>query len=255
MLYSVRMRAAEGGSHEQGGKHISGAEKLIQRDSLTETATNMLVRALEHSRGSADFINLTVEAVSLHSVQRTKCLPIRSVCTENPYEGRKRACETLIASGVSPEATKAGIGYLTDLSVSLRGAMLMDAQTGKRLDPLLLRGVRVSRMDVENEAAYKKWLQQQGYCNIHIREAVVLASKVMAASGMVAELCWSDDPEYTAGYVATSGQYIRFTQLKPAGSEIGGRVFFVKAGTDINSLITFLENTPVLIEVPVKEGP
>lgn len=29
MLYSVRMRAAEGGSHEQGGKHISGAEKLI----------------------------------------------------------------------------------------------------------------------------------------------------------------------------------------------------------------------------------
>lgn len=253
MLYSVRMRAAEGGSHEQGGKHISGAERLIQRDSLTETATNMLVRALEHSRGSADFINLTIEAVSLHSVQRTKCLPIRSVCTKSLDEGRKRAYETLLASGVSPEAATAGIGYLTGLSVSLRGAMLVDAQTGNRLDPFPLRGVRVSRMDVENEAVYKEWLNYQGYCNTHIREAVALASKVMTAPGVVAELCWSDDPEYTAGYVAMPRQYIRFTHLKLAGSEIGGRVFFVEAGTDMNSLITFLENTPVLIEVPVKE--
>ena len=29
MVYSIRMRAAKGGPHEQGGSHISGAERLV----------------------------------------------------------------------------------------------------------------------------------------------------------------------------------------------------------------------------------
>ena len=28
-LYSVRMRAAQGGPHENGGHHISGAERMV----------------------------------------------------------------------------------------------------------------------------------------------------------------------------------------------------------------------------------
>lgn len=28
-LYSVRMRAAQGGPHENGGHHISGAERIV----------------------------------------------------------------------------------------------------------------------------------------------------------------------------------------------------------------------------------
>ena len=29
-LYSVRMRAAQGGPHEKGGHHISGAERIVK---------------------------------------------------------------------------------------------------------------------------------------------------------------------------------------------------------------------------------
>ena len=29
MLYSIRMRASQGGPHEEGGRHISGAERIL----------------------------------------------------------------------------------------------------------------------------------------------------------------------------------------------------------------------------------
>ncbi|MCX7781956.1 MAG: 6-carboxyhexanoate--CoA ligase, partial [Negativicutes bacterium] len=38
MLYTVRMRAAQGGAHESGGRHISGAERLAAAPQLAELA-------------------------------------------------------------------------------------------------------------------------------------------------------------------------------------------------------------------------
>lgn len=32
MLYSVKMRSAQGGPHEQGGRHISGAERILSEE-------------------------------------------------------------------------------------------------------------------------------------------------------------------------------------------------------------------------------
>ena len=46
MHFSVRMRAAQGGAHENGGRHISGAERLIPRELLLETTQAMVQRAL-----------------------------------------------------------------------------------------------------------------------------------------------------------------------------------------------------------------
>jgi 6-carboxyhexanoate--CoA ligase len=66
---------------------------------------------------------------------------------------------------------------------------------------------------------------------------------------MVAELCWSDDPDYTAGYVAslTTG-YVRFPFLKERGDEKGGRAFFVdNVRVNIDSLMNYLQTTVVLI--------
>ena len=47
-----------------------------------------------------------------------------------------------------------------------------------------------------------------------MREALVLASKVQSAEGIVGELCWSDDPDYTVGYVACNGIYHRIPNMK-----------------------------------------
>ena len=44
MHFSVRMRAAQGGAHENGGRHISGAERLIPRELLLETTQAMVQR-------------------------------------------------------------------------------------------------------------------------------------------------------------------------------------------------------------------
>jgi 6-carboxyhexanoate--CoA ligase len=78
----------------------------------------------------------------------------------------------------------------------------------------------------------------------------VLAAKVLAAPGMVAELCWSDDPDYTAGYVAAPALgYVRFPHLKPAGEERGGRAFFVRrAGLELAALIDHLEQAVLLVD-------
>jgi 6-carboxyhexanoate--CoA ligase len=66
---------------------------------------------------------------------------------------------------------------------------------------------------------------------------------------MVAELCWSDDPDYTAGYVASlKTGYVRFPFLKERGDERGGRAFFVdKDSVNIASLIEYLQAAAVLI--------
>ncbi len=65
MLYSVKMRSAQGGPHEQGGRHISGAERILSEEKIEQAIVAMLHRAQKHQRGMADFISLKVEAVKL----------------------------------------------------------------------------------------------------------------------------------------------------------------------------------------------
>ncbi|WP_371368247.1 6-carboxyhexanoate--CoA ligase [Sporomusa rhizae] len=253
MLYSVRMRAAQGGAHEQGGTHISGAERLVGEAEWKQVAAEMLERAVSHSKGSADFINLIVETVSRNNVQEITCLPIQSVAGSDVPAGRKAAQAELIKAGVAPAAASAGVAAVAGLQGSMRGAMVLCAKTGKRLDDSGERGIRVSRMDIADNQAYLNWLRRQGYGNMHIREALVLASKVLSAPGVVAELCWSDDPEYTTGYIASATVYTRFTNLKPYGCSIGGRVFFVKENTDLAQLTDYLQYRPVMVKVPAEE--
>ncbi len=253
MLCSVRMRAAQGGSHEEGGKHISGAERLVSKEQLPVIAAAMINRALFHSRGEADFINITVETVPAQNIEEIACLSIVTSKVSGVTAGREAAKAELVRAGVSPAAVLTGMEALAGLRTSMRGAMLLDAQTGKRLDDRGERGIRVSRMDILDEENYIGWLKQQGYDNTHIREATILASKVMAAPGAVAELCWSDDPEYVAGYVAIPRAYTRFSQLKCYGSPIGGRIIFVKENTDVEQLIDYLQYQAVLIKVPEVE--
>mgnify|MGYP001615742007 FL=1 len=84
--------------------------------------------------------------------------------------------------------------------------------------------------------------------NPYIREAIILATKVANATDTIAELCWSDDPSYQAGYVASKRLgYVRFPYLKEEGSPFGGRAFFVDAKKiDLEKYINFLEQQAVL---------
>ena len=238
-LYSVRMRAAQGGPHEKGGHHISGAERIVKLDEVGSIAQSLAERALHHSKGTADFINITVDLIPPEKIRYIDCLKVEEHKTGSISESHQLATELLDGSVISKTAVHKAISLLKSLDKSMRGAMLVDAITGERLD-IGNRGVRVSHMDSFDSYALGD--------NEHMREALVLASKVQSADGIVGELCWSDDPDYTVGYVACNGVYHRIPNMKELGSNIGGRVFFVRSDIDSESVIEYLERAPVLVQ-------
>ena len=238
-LYSVRMRAAQGGPHEKGGHHISGAERIVKLEEVGTIAQSLAERALHHSKGTADFINITVDLIPPEKIRYIDCLKVEEYKTGSISESHQLVTDLLQGPNISEEAVHKAISLLKSLDKSMRGAMLVDAITGARLDTGD-RGVRVSHMDSFDSYALGD--------NEHMREALVLASKVQSADGIVGELCWSDDPDYTVGYVACNGVYHRIPNMKELGSDIGGRVFFVRSDIDSESVIEYLERAPVLVQ-------
>ena len=238
-LYSVRMRAAQGGPHEKGGHHISGAERIVKLEEVGAMAQSLADRALHHSKGTADFINITVDLIPPEKIRYIDCLKVEEHKTSSISESHQLATELLQGTHITKVAIQNAMTLLKELDSSMRGAMLVDATTGKRID-VGNRGVRVSHMDFFDSESLGE--------NEHMREALVLASKVQSVEGIVGELCWSDDPDYTVGYVACNGIYHRISKMKELGSHIGGRVFFVRSEIDRESVIEYLEKAPVLVQ-------
>ena len=238
-LYSVRMRAAQGGPHEKGGHHISGAERIVKLEEVGAMAQSLADRALHHSKGAADFINITVDLIPANEITYVDCLQVEEHRANTIAEAHQLAIELLQGIHITEVAIQNAMTFLKELDSSMRGAMLVDATSGERID-VGNRGVRVSHMDSFDSESLGD--------NEHMREALVLASKVQSVEGIVGELCWSDDPDYTVGYVACNGIYHRIPKMKELGSHIGGRVFFVRSEIDRESVIEYLEKAPVLVQ-------
>lgn len=242
-LYSIRMRAA------CCGEHISGAERIAAPEHLDTLSASLTRRALDHSKGIPDEIHITIEAIRPESVRHLPLPDMTTVQVVDVATGRQAARAELLRAGVGSAAIDQAMDTLAS-GAGMRGAMLIDAESGARLEPDRQRGVRASRMDLapDAEGELHTLLASRGLDNAHVREALVLASKVMHLPGFVAELCWSDDPDYSAGYVCTPGRgYVRYPQLKSLGDPHGGRAFFVR-GDQFNgaAVLTYLEQTPVL---------
>jgi len=180
-------------------------------------------------------------------------LPLRSLYCEDVYRARASAAERIVAAGVSRSAADAAVRLLAEGPAPgggvMRGAVLIDAVSGCRLESDSCRGVRVSRLGLAHalRESFAARMLGEGLDPRRVGEAVVLASKVQSAPGVMAELCWSDDPSYVTGYVATREGYFRYTPLKESGDRRGGRVFFVQPGVDLADLVNFLERTPFLV--------
>ena len=240
--YSVKMRAS------RDGAHISGAEKIVPAASVPKTVALLAERALTHAKGTPDFINLKVESPG--PVVRLSALPVMTNVTSTAAEGRRRAAELLASAGI---VRIDEIMSRFAESHSMRGAMLLDADTLERLEPDPARGVRATYMDdadslVKGSASGKN----------HYAEAIVLATKVQHAPGIVGEICVSDDPDYVTGYVATREiGYQRITVIKEKGDPNGGRIFLYRGPREqVAETIRFLEHQSVIVEnVPVLSTP
>ncbi|MFP7225304.1 6-carboxyhexanoate--CoA ligase [Priestia filamentosa] len=247
--YSVRMRASKSKPHEEGGKHISGGEQLVLFDEIRGAVDKLLHKSLTHSRGTPDFAQIQFEVVD-EPVQVISPLQVTTHTTNSVDEGQLLAQNLLMKCGVPfPIIQKAYL--LVEEYAELNGAILIDSKTGQRLDESYHngKGIRVSRMDWRDEN-FKKWNREiAANQNNRLKEALTLASKVSMHQATVAELCWSDDPDYTTGYVASKKfGYQRITTLKQYGNEQGCRIFFVDSSEDVTKYIDYLKTNPVLIQ-------
>ena len=229
MNYSVKMRA------EKESRHVSGAERIVHEDELEVAASALIKRARTHVSGAADFISIKISKIH-RPVQTIPALKVTQPETKNTEETKALLLSELNSLGLQGEK-------ILDLFYSIenmRGAILLDMNTLERLEPDAERGVRVTTMDYEgNDGAQKN----------HFKEALCLASKAASCEYIAAELCASDDPDYTIGYFASKTRgYVRLTNIKKAGLRRGGRVFlFSGKKENISQCIDFLENQPVMV--------
>lgn len=244
--YSVRMRSSIGGPHEDGGMHISGAERLIGEKKIKKSALEMIQRATNHTRGQADFISLKIEAIQENDIHYIPALPVNEVKNKSPHT-TKQVLKELVNSGtIRPNLLFSLYDWIIQDDVT-RGAIIVDINSGKRLDPFKNRGVRVSHFDWDTQVDENELGEQQVTHHERRAEAIALASKV-AAAGTILELCCSDDPEYTTGYLSYQHTFIRIPHMKKNNSPYGGRVFLIDSNTiNLDDYIHYLEKTPVLI--------
>ena len=247
-LYSIRMRASG------GGKHISGAERIVSSAAIDRAVKELIDRAMNKDR-APDQIAVQIEDLKGLSPRLLKALDVVTINAADPETGRADASQVLHMAGVSSKAVDTAVDQILGSAApsggNMRGAMIMDSETGERLEPDQERGVRASRLDWTDEAriAADRLLSGSGLTHFRIREALALATKVVHAPGVIAELCWSDDPDYTAGYVASfKTGYVRFPFLKREGEDRGGRAIFINRNTlDPAALLHYLQAEPVLI--------
>ena len=246
------MRAA--GSIDGLTRHLSGAERLIEEAQVPTAVSEMLARAAAKHPES---FNIAAEAVPDGACQHVQALPVQTVQCSSPPSAVEFAVELLSRAGVSRVVaanalSQLKIGLGPDGS-AMRGASLWDSRTGQRLESDQQRGVRTVRFDytADGAASVRAAMAAQGIASFRAREALAVATKTLW-SGVSAELCWSDEPGYTTGYVASPRDgYVRLPEFKDEGLG-GGRIFFIDTNTvDVDVVVNRLENSYVLIDPPI----
>ena len=214
---------------------------------IMRTMTELEHRAWTHSNGRPDDVVVSVHRVDEDEITHIPALTRETRHTQTVDDAHRAITEILRDAGI-PTAEHA-LNVRTRIR-GMRGAMLLDADTGERRDTKDIRGVRVTALenDMPTGADAAAERSSSAAAKPYYCEALTLASKVQYHPAVCAELCISDDPDYTTGYVSTPGRYVRIENIKPADSPQGGRVFLVR-GTDdeIADCIDYLENTAVIV--------
>jgi 6-carboxyhexanoate--CoA ligase len=252
-LWNIRMRASGmAGStrtDRNNGRevHISGAEGLYGPADIKKVVKKYVERALSHPKGRVDKIVLTIEDIGQKPCEISS-LPLATVKCQSPAEGRKIARRLLQSLGISERVTEKAFALIR--KGGMTGAAVITERRGIRLERDRQRGVRVSRLGLSRMAStsLSRRLSRLGINTDTVREALTLASKVMSSRRIIAELCVSDDPDYTTGYIASRRfGYVRIPNIKSVGGKEGGRAFFVREGAGIEEISNYLERVPVMI--------
>jgi 6-carboxyhexanoate--CoA ligase len=228
--------------------HISGAEGIYSDKERSKIIKEYCDRALTHPKGEPDRIVITVEKIR-QKPKMVKALSVTTLKCHAPSEAKKYIRQLLDLIGISGIAIENGLKVLAG-NKTMRGASLITSETGRRIESDRERGVRASSLGITTTAgrALSVRLKREGLDNTTVKEAIILASKVASCRQVMAELCVSDDPDYTTGYIASKRLgYVRIPNIKVKGSNKGGRVFFVYEDANLDTIIKFMEKTPLMI--------
>jgi len=228
------------------GRHISGQERIVKQSELEKTLLEL------HRRPTSewDFQNIKIELLKEPPTILESSLPVKTY---------KFSCVPLAHSfivGLLEEEhniprliTKPLISKLLsgiNNGWNLPGALLVDPVSGEILNPEPQKGVRTILFDWLERERVKKLLLEKGY-TLRTLDALALATKNIYC-GVEAEICVSDDPNYTTGYVASAKLgYIRLNPLKEKGTPFGGRVYFVRK-SNLEKVLRCLRERAVLIK-------
>ncbi len=225
MMYSIKMRAS------QHAEHISGAETICRKEEIESTLQKFMRKGFFHENGEPDFMNFKVEQITKPLITLEALQII----------GNQTQSATLASQGcgISVQALTEAWKYIQN-EVNYRGAVIIDAASGKRLDDTNDRGIRVTNFMMDQSAS--------NGLNERVQDALAIATCINAYPGVAGELCVSDDLNYTTGYFASQAKgYCRLYQVKEVGSRNGGRVIFVEEAIDLNNYRRFLEQEPKCI--------
>lgn len=249
-LFNIKMRASKWDDEKNRSMHISGAEEISNKNSLGVIVKNLINRAVNHEKGKAESINISIDKINKEKIIFIPCVDITTIQSGSPSEGRSHIIKLLekvnIGHGKASE-----ILNILDSNSDIRGAILLDISNMKRVEYDKERGIRATGMDWQSsiKVNVKAKLETQSLNNSHVREALVLASKVIYPNGVLAEICISDDPNYTTGYVNIKNKrYFRIINLKKLGSKKGGRIIlFDSRYGNVGEYIDFLENSITIV--------
>ena len=241
-LYSLQMKASQKVGNNVS--HVSAAEKIVEKSLLEDTAKNLILRSLNHTRGKADSISLQINKIDEKEITYIDALPVTTIEAETEIKSLKIMADILKKLNIKRAEE---ILTLLQESYYLPGAILLDINTLKRLDPKEETGIRVSHMDYEDDV--KKSKSDLPSTKHHLKEALLVASKTVSHNNVIAEICMPDHSNYTTLYIASKKYgYIRIVKTKKSKRSLGGRIILYKGSSKkVDDCIKYLEETKVLV--------
>ncbi|MHB1285636.1 MAG: 6-carboxyhexanoate--CoA ligase [Leptospirales bacterium] len=254
VLYSLRMRAFN------GQKHLSGGEDIVDNVALKTRLLELLDQGLEPSSKQLidppHSINIRIDPVHTKDIKTISLLPVYCLKTkrlEETWFFLKKAFEGMgEVFGISGT-----LGYqqaeklLSDKNDATTGASLLLPNAESRIPNG--DGIRITHFGInpslKDELTQESAIHALGSGRRFI-EALQISSKILSHEKTAFELCLSDNPEYTTGYLSVRGVgYIRLPFVKPPGLRAGGRIIGVLntfIESDMLEMVGYLTESPVL---------
>ncbi len=252
-LFSIRMRAFS------GERHLSGGEDLVGRGALAERLLALTEQGLNSTRNTDRIppsLNIRIEPVEKDSVVRGTLLPVHCLESSSHQETVSFLSATMETIGrreaIDPVPLWSHFRRLIEGSEEgLSGASFL-FPGGDRWIPEG-RGVRVTHFGILpsiRQSLLEEANQHPSGSGRRFIDALQIASKIQSFPSSLLEICISDNPEYTTGYMAIRNfGYLRLPHIKSAGDPSGGRLILLSKELDEegqNEVVSFLSRTPVL---------